>query len=160
MCDDVFTDLDSLIAHKVSHTDRKPHLCNMCGEAFTHLDSLITHKEKHKDQHIFVCVVCNNIFTSEEDIDKHLETHNMSNTLNSDESRDASQTSEFVPRKFDGEMHEELTHSIIKTEQGMENSVKQKMTTKPRLGTEGFASSSASHKGLVVKIFQEDQIIN
>ena len=38
--------------------DMKPHLCNMCDETFTDLDSLITHKEEHKDRKPLLCNMC------------------------------------------------------------------------------------------------------
>ena len=99
----------------------------------------------------------NKIFTSEEDLDKHLYTHNMSNMLNTDVSRERRlttfQTSELVNRRFDIEMHEELTQthwsdSALKTEHAMENTVKQKVTTMPHLKPEGFSISSSTHKAL------------
>ena len=82
MCSEAFIDLDSLIADKEEHTDRKLHLCNLCGKAFTDLDRLIAHEEDHRKVHFFVCAECKKIFTLEEDLDRHLDAHCASNTLN------------------------------------------------------------------------------
>ena len=52
MCDETFTDLDSLITHKEEHKDRKPRkplLCNMCGGTLMDADNFTTHKEEHRD---------------------------------------------------------------------------------------------------------------
>ena len=49
MCDETFTDLDSLITHKEEQKDRKPLLCNMCGGTLMDADNFTTHKEEHGD---------------------------------------------------------------------------------------------------------------
>ena len=49
MCDETFTDLDSLITHKEEHKDRKPLLCNMCGGTLMDADNFTTHKEEHRN---------------------------------------------------------------------------------------------------------------
>ena len=56
LCHEVFTDMDSLVAHKEQHelseceeeTDIKPYLCDICYQIFTDMESLVSHKEQHE----------------------------------------------------------------------------------------------------------------
>ena len=61
--------------------DKKPQICDVCDEVFTDLDSFIAHKEVHRNEQFFVCADCNRIFTVEDDLNEHLETHNVPDVI-------------------------------------------------------------------------------
>ena len=44
-----------LAAHKRSHTDEKPFLCEVCGKSFPRADNLSRHIKTHTDIRSFVC---------------------------------------------------------------------------------------------------------
>ena len=77
VCSEALADLDGLLLHKEECKDGKPNLCNMRGKALTDLDSLITHKEEYVDRNLYLCHVCGESFT---DMDKHLKSHKISET--------------------------------------------------------------------------------
>ena len=76
-CDEVFTNDMRLKRHLVLHRGARPHQCEVCGSSFKMKNTLLRHKLIHSDDKPFVCEIegCGKRFGRREHMREHMDRH-------------------------------------------------------------------------------------
>lgn len=64
-------ELRQLVEHKNTHSQIRPHKCEICDKGFNHLGGLRMHRLRHTDPDKFKCEICQNCFVTGESLKKH-----------------------------------------------------------------------------------------
>uniref|UniRef100_A0A3Q4BMR0 C2H2-type domain-containing protein n=1 Tax=Mola mola TaxID=94237 RepID=A0A3Q4BMR0_MOLML len=74
-CLRVFFYLSDLERHAITHSQKKPHVCQQCGKAFKRSSHLQRHKHIHTGQRNFVCPICAKRFREAGELQRHQRVH-------------------------------------------------------------------------------------
>lgn len=77
-CDKVFQDRSKLLAHKVAHSDNRPHVCGECGKQYKLASHLKSHMSRshlpESDRLAFTCEICGKRFSAKGNLTTHVQT--------------------------------------------------------------------------------------
>lgn len=77
-CDKVFQDRSKLLAHKVAHSDSRPHVCTECGKQYKLASHLKSHMSRshlpESDRLAFTCEICGKRFSAKGNLTTHVQT--------------------------------------------------------------------------------------
>lgn len=72
ICSKSFKHPSYLVAHMVSHSDKKPFSCEKCGRSYKNQNHLKRHLKTHSG---LACHVCQKVFSFSDQLKSHLNTH-------------------------------------------------------------------------------------
>ena len=75
LCDRIYTDCESLEAHKRSHDGYQAIVCPVCNKVFVMESHLKCHMKIHSGLKPFTCDICNKDFTQRGNMNKHRKLH-------------------------------------------------------------------------------------
>lgn len=77
-CDKVFQDRSKLLAHRVAHSDNRPHACSECGKQYKLASHLKSHMARshlpESDRLAFTCEICGKRFSAKGNLTTHVQT--------------------------------------------------------------------------------------
>ena len=75
ICQKNFTKNKSHMIHMRRHTGHKPFKCEVCNKFFTRKDNLLAHKLLHFGEKRYVCEVCGKSFLRMQHLNAHMRSH-------------------------------------------------------------------------------------
>jgi len=75
ICQKNFTKSKSLMIHMRRHTGHKPFKCEVCNKYFTRKDNLLAHKLLHFGEKRYICEVCEKSFLRMQHLNAHMHSH-------------------------------------------------------------------------------------
>ncbi|XP_075572772.1 histone-lysine N-methyltransferase MECOM isoform X5 [Pelecanus crispus] len=76
-CDQVFTDLQSLEKHMLSHSEEREYKCDQCPKAFNWKSNLIRHQMSHDSGKHYECENCAKVFTDPSNLQRHIRSQHV-----------------------------------------------------------------------------------
>ncbi|XP_060130381.1 histone-lysine N-methyltransferase MECOM isoform X17 [Zootoca vivipara] len=76
-CDQVFSDVQSLEKHMLSHTEEREYKCDQCPKAFNWKSNLIRHQMSHDSGKHYECENCAKVFTDPSNLQRHIRSQHV-----------------------------------------------------------------------------------
>ncbi|XP_070609685.1 histone-lysine N-methyltransferase MECOM isoform X2 [Erythrolamprus reginae] len=76
-CDQVFSDMQSLEKHMLSHTEEREYKCDQCPKAFNWKSNLIRHQMSHDSGKHYECENCAKVFTDPSNLQRHIRSQHV-----------------------------------------------------------------------------------
>ncbi|KAK9401289.1 histone-lysine N-methyltransferase MECOM 1 [Crotalus adamanteus] len=77
-CDQVFSDVQSLEKHMLSHTEEREYKCDQCSKAFNWKSNLIRHQMSHDSGKHYECENCaKQVFTDPSNLQRHIRSQHV-----------------------------------------------------------------------------------
>ncbi|XP_070609686.1 histone-lysine N-methyltransferase MECOM isoform X3 [Erythrolamprus reginae] len=77
-CDQVFSDMQSLEKHMLSHTEEREYKCDQCPKAFNWKSNLIRHQMSHDSGKHYECENCaKQVFTDPSNLQRHIRSQHV-----------------------------------------------------------------------------------
>ncbi|XP_044290429.1 histone-lysine N-methyltransferase MECOM isoform X10 [Varanus komodoensis] len=76
-CDQVFSDIQSLEKHMLSHTEEREYKCDQCPKAFNWKSNLIRHQMSHDSGKHYECENCAKVFTDPSNLQRHIRSQHV-----------------------------------------------------------------------------------
>ncbi|XP_039193396.1 histone-lysine N-methyltransferase MECOM isoform X4 [Crotalus tigris] len=76
-CDQVFSDVQSLEKHMLSHTEEREYKCDQCSKAFNWKSNLIRHQMSHDSGKHYECENCAKVFTDPSNLQRHIRSQHV-----------------------------------------------------------------------------------
>lgn len=75
-CGKSLSDYRSLLRHRMTHSEERPHGCQVCGRRFKLAGTLRQHEKIHTDrERSYLCDICCKMFLTSKQLQIHLRTH-------------------------------------------------------------------------------------
>lgn len=74
VCGNVFSSKGNLKAHKLVHSNEKPHKCKVCQKTFRQAVHLAEHEKTHGNEFPYQCIPCGKQYKAKISLDKHRES--------------------------------------------------------------------------------------
>ncbi|CAL8333465.1 unnamed protein product [Boreogadus saida] len=76
-CDQVFSDVQSLEIHALSHSEEREYKCDQCPKAFNWKSNLIRHQMSHDSGKHYECENCSKVFTDPSNLQRHIRSQHV-----------------------------------------------------------------------------------